>query len=77
MDWQQERAHATALLEEAEMAVEEEDEATAWKETAVGRILNQQIRELHNLVEEIEEGSRKGRNSAYLAAWQAKQEAGR
>ncbi|WP_329563774.1 hypothetical protein [Kitasatospora sp. NBC_01266] len=75
-EWDGEREYASFLLEEAEMAIEEDDEKAARQGTAAGRIVNQQIREMHGLVEEIEEGSRTGRNSAFLAAWKAKQEGG-
>lgn len=75
-EWDGEREYAGFLLEEAEMALEEDDEKAAREETATGRIINQQIRELHGLAEEIEEGSKKGRNSAFLAAWKANREGG-
>ncbi len=75
-DWEQEREYAGSLLEEAEMTLADLDAATARKETVSGRIVNDQIRELHGLAEEIDGRSRKGRNSAYLAAWQAKREGG-
>ena len=73
VDWDAERSYASALLEEAEMALAEQEQATEWTRTAQGRIVNAQIREALGMVEEAQ-ARKQGRNTAYLAAWQAKQE---
>lgn len=72
IDWEAERTYASALLEEAEMALAEEEQGTAWTRTAEGRIVNEQIREALGVIEESQ-ARRQGRNGAYLAAWRAKQ----
>jgi hypothetical protein len=68
VDWEQERAYASVLLEEAEMNVEDEFGDPRWE------AFDQKIREAYGTVTKAEEDGKQGRNRAYLAAWQAKQE---
>ena len=71
VDWEQERAYAGVLLEEAEMNVEDEGGDPRLE------AFDRSMREAYGTVATVEEDGKQGHSRAYLAAWQAKQEGSR
>ncbi|MFJ2187903.1 hypothetical protein ACIOJE_08030 [Kitasatospora sp. NPDC087861] len=67
-NWDREQSYAASLLR----AAEEEAREAARRESAPGPATNQRNHELRALTDATGQRGRTGRNSAYLAAWQAK-----
>lgn len=73
VDWGAERALADSMIEAVEMAIDEATQRDAWKRTAVGRMVNEQIEKLGTLAgDKPKRKSRSQSNAEYLAAWKAK-----
>ncbi|MFD9688071.1 hypothetical protein ACFWXO_20190 [Kitasatospora sp. NPDC059088] len=69
-DWDRERVYARSLM----WAAEEEARGAARRESASGPAADQRNHEPYALADATGQRGRTGRNSAYLAAWQAKNE---